>query len=98
MTVKPLPPHPNLAHLKSEAKDLRRRRASRDPQVAQRIREFHPRFQGVPDASIFDARFRLSDVRSVLAESGYCFHGDVGGHDGCDDAASSSPAAPELSS
>ena len=67
MTVEPLPPHPNLAHLKSQAKDLLRTHASRDQQAAQRIREFHPRFGGVPDASIFDAQFRLSDAQLTIA-------------------------------
>lgn len=67
MTVKPLPPNPNLAHLKSQARDLLRARASRDPQVAQRIREFHPRFQECTDATIFDARFRLSDAQLTIA-------------------------------
>src|ERR1051326_5655260 len=67
MPVKPLPPHPHLAHLKSQARDLLRAHASRDQQAAQRIREFHPRFQGVPDASIFDAQFRLSDAQLTIA-------------------------------
>lgn len=67
MPVKALPPNPDLTHLKSQAKDLLKARASRDPQVAQRIREFHPRFQGVADASIFDARFRLSDAQLTIA-------------------------------
>jgi hypothetical protein len=67
MTVKPLPPNPNLAHLKSQARDLLRACASRDPQVAQRIREFHPRFQECTDATIFDARFRLSDAQLTIA-------------------------------
>lgn len=67
MTVKPLPPNPNLDHLKSQARDLLRTRASRDPISAQRIREFHPRFQEFTDASIFDARFRLSDALLTIA-------------------------------
>lgn len=67
MTVKPLPPNPNLAHLKSQARDLLRARASCDPQAAQRIREFHPRFQECTDATIFDAPFRLSDAQLTIA-------------------------------
>ena len=67
MPVKPLPPHPNLAHLKAQAKDLLRERAARDPQAAQRIREFHPRFQRSPDAAIFAAQFRLSDAQLAIA-------------------------------
>lgn len=67
MPVKPLPPQPNLAHLKSQAKDLLKARASRDPQAAQRIREFHPRFQECTDATIFDSRFLLSDAQLAIA-------------------------------
>jgi hypothetical protein len=67
MPVKALPPNPNLDHLKSQAKDLLKARASRDPQAAQRIREFHPRFQGCMDASIFDVRMRLSDAQLTIA-------------------------------
>jgi len=67
MPVKPLPPHPNLDHLKSQARDLLKARASRDVQAAQRIREFHPRFQECTDAAIFDARFRLSDAQLTIA-------------------------------
>jgi hypothetical protein len=39
----------------------------RDPQVAQRIREFHPRFQTYTDAAIFDAAFHLSDAQLTIA-------------------------------
>ncbi len=67
MPVKPLPPHPHLAHLKSQAKDVLQSRAAYDPQVAQRIREFHPRFQGCTDTAIFDAPFRLSDAQLTIA-------------------------------
>ncbi len=67
MPVNPLPPNPNLDHLKAQAKDLLKARASRDRQAAQRIREFHPRFQGVTDATIFDARFLLSDALLTIA-------------------------------
>ncbi len=67
MPVKPLPPHPNLTHLKAQAKDLLKARTSRDLIAAQRIREFHPRFQECTDATIFDARFRLSDAQLTIA-------------------------------
>jgi len=42
MPVKPLPPDADLNHLKYQAKDLLKARTEHDPQVAQRIREFHP--------------------------------------------------------
>jgi hypothetical protein len=67
MPVKPLPPNPDLDHLKSQARDLLKARASRDVQAAQRIREFHPRFQECTDAAIFHARFRLSDAQFTIA-------------------------------
>jgi Ankyrin repeats (3 copies) len=67
MPVNPLPPHPNLAHLKSQARDLLKARTAHEPQAAQRIREFHPRFQECTDATIFDARFRLGDAQLTIA-------------------------------
>lgn len=72
MPVKPLPSRPNLDHLKHRAKDLLKAIAARDPQAAQRIREFHPRFSKTTDAEIFDARFSLSDAQlSIARESGF---------------------------
>jgi hypothetical protein len=67
MPVKPLPPNANLDHLKHQAKDLIKAHAARDPQAAQRIREFHPRFHGVTDAAISNAPFRLSDAQLTIA-------------------------------
>ncbi len=67
MPVKHLPLSPNLNHLKSQAKDLLKQHASRDLQVAQRIREFHPRFHKSTDGAIFDARLRLSDAQLAVA-------------------------------
>ena len=72
MPVRPLPPHPNLAYLKSQARDLLKARGHRDPSAAQRIREFHPRFREATDSSIFDAPFLLSDAQLTIArESGF---------------------------
>ncbi len=67
MPVTPLPPGADLNHLKHQAKDLLKHRARHDPQAAQRIREFHPRFRNLADASIFDARFSLSDAQLTIA-------------------------------
>lgn len=67
MPVTPLPPNPNLDHLKYQARDLLKAHASREPQAAQRIREFHPRFQECTDTTIFDVRFRLSDAQLTIA-------------------------------
>ena len=67
MPVKPLPPDADLNHLKYQAKDLFRARTERDPQAAQRIREFHPRFKRAADAAIFDAKFNLADAQLTVA-------------------------------
>jgi hypothetical protein len=72
MPVKRLPPNPNLDHLKHQAKDLLRARASRTADMAQRIREFHPRFHHSTDAEIHNAKFLLADAQLTIArESGY---------------------------
>jgi len=67
MPVRPLPPNADLNHLKYQAKDLFKARTGRDPQVAQRIREFHPRFKGAADVAIFDAEFSLADAQLTIA-------------------------------
>src|SRR5882672_9019828 len=72
MPVRPLPSKPNLEHLKCQAKDLLKGHGARNPGVAQRIREFHPRFIGASDDEIFAAHMRLSDAQLVIArESGF---------------------------
>jgi hypothetical protein len=67
MPVKPLPHNADLSHLKYQAKDLIQARAERDPQAAQRIREFHPRFREASDTTILDARFSLADAQLTIA-------------------------------
>jgi hypothetical protein len=67
MPVRPLPPNPNLDHLKYQAKDLRKERAAHTAGVAQRFREFHPRFRRATDAEIFDAHLSLSDAQLTIA-------------------------------
>lgn len=72
MPVRPLPEKPNLAHLKNQAKDLRRDHAAHDLAAAQRIREFHPRFADSSDAEIFAASLQLADAQLTIArESGF---------------------------
>jgi hypothetical protein len=72
MPVRPLPPNPSLDHLKHQAKDLLHDHAACTPEVAQRIREFHPRFSKAADAEIFNARLKLSDAQLAIArESGF---------------------------
>ena len=67
MPVRRLPPHPNLEHLKYQAKDLLKERKGRTAGVAQRIREFHPRYREATDAEILDTRFSLSDAQLAIA-------------------------------
>ena len=67
MPVIPLPSNPNLDHLKHQAKDLLKAHASRSPQMAQIIREFHPRFAKASDAQIFAAALKLSDAQLTIA-------------------------------
>jgi hypothetical protein len=72
MPVRRLPPNPNLDHLKYQAKDLLKEHAARDAGAAQRIREFHPRFNRATDGEIFGARLKLSDAQLTIArESGF---------------------------
>jgi hypothetical protein len=72
MPVKRLPSNPSLDHLRHQAKDLLRGHSARNPEVAQRIREFHPRLGRALDAEIFDAQLRLSDAQLTIArESGF---------------------------
>ena len=67
MPVQRLPENPNLDHLRSQAKDLLRNQAARNPQFAQRIREFHPRFTQASDTQIFDTPLSLSDAQLTIA-------------------------------
>lgn len=72
MPVRPLPPNPNLDHLKYQAKDLLKAHAAHDRGMAQLIREFHPRFAKSTDAEIFGAHLTLSDAQLTIArESGF---------------------------
>jgi hypothetical protein len=67
MPVRRLPSNPNLDHLKYQAKDLLKERSARTQGVAQRIREFHPRFRLATDTEIYDARLSLSDAQLTIA-------------------------------
>ena len=67
MPVRPLPPDPNLEHLKYQAKDLLKGHAAHNVSVAQRIREFHPQLNRASDAKIFTAQFRLSNAQLTIA-------------------------------
>ncbi len=67
MPVKPFPSKPDLNHLKYQAKDLLKGHAAHDRGVAQRIREFNPRFSGATDDEIFTAALKLSAAQFTIA-------------------------------
>ena len=67
MPVRRLPSNPNVAHLKHQAKDLLKAHAAHAPDIAQRIREFHPRFNRATDTEIFDSPLSLSDAQLTIA-------------------------------
>jgi hypothetical protein len=67
MPVRHLPSNPNLDHLKSQAKDLLKEHTAHTRGVAQRIREFHPRFGRATDVEIFNSQLRLSDAQLAIA-------------------------------
>jgi len=67
MPVRPLPSHPNLDHLKQQAKDLLKAHDAQTLASAQLIREFHPHFSAATDAQIFAAKIKLSDAQLTIA-------------------------------
>jgi hypothetical protein len=67
MPVKRFPSQPNLEHLKYQARDVLKGRAARDRGVAQRIREFHPRFRDSSDQAIFETQLKLTDAQLMIA-------------------------------
>jgi ankyrin repeat protein len=67
MPVRSLPSNPNLNHLKYQAKDLLKGHAAGNLEVAQRIREFHPKFKTALDAEIFSTAFSLGSAQLIIA-------------------------------
>jgi hypothetical protein len=67
MPVKRLPSNPNIDHLKYQAKDLLKGHFALDPRVAQRIREFQPRFRRATDSQIFEAPLSLGNAQLAIA-------------------------------
>jgi len=67
MPVRRLPSNASLAHLKYQANDLLNDHAACDLGVAQKIREFHPRFSRATDARIFATKLRQSDAQLTIA-------------------------------
>ena len=69
MPVRRLPAQPDLRHLKHQARDLLKSHALRLPEIAQKLREFHPRFRHVADPGIFAAALTLSDAQLTIARA-----------------------------
>jgi len=67
MPVRPLPENPSLEHLRYQAKDLLKGQREHDRAIAQRIREFHPRWTKASDAEIFVAHLTLADAQLAIA-------------------------------
>jgi len=67
MPTKPLPARPSLEHLKHQAKDLLRDHRGGHLDACQRLREFHPRFDGASDATIAAATMTLADAHLAIA-------------------------------
>jgi hypothetical protein len=67
MPVRPLPENPSLQHLRYQAKDLLKGHATRDAAIAQRLREFHPKWAGASDGEIFAARLTLAAAQLAIA-------------------------------
>lgn len=67
MPTRRLPAHPNLEHLKHQAKDLLSAQRSYEPQAFQRLREFHPRTRGRSDDEIAATPLALSDAQLAIA-------------------------------
>ena len=67
MPAKQFPSKPDLNHLKHQARDLLKGHAAQDRGVAQRIREFNPRFRWATDSEIFAAAMKLSDAQFTIA-------------------------------
>jgi hypothetical protein len=67
MPTRGLPSKPNIEHLKHQAKDLLKAHRAGRLDARQRIREFHPRFNGASDAAITAATLSLADAYLATA-------------------------------
>ena len=67
MPTRRLPAHPDINHLRYQARDLLKGHAAGNRGVAQRIREFSPRLRGATDEDIFSATLKLSEAQLIIA-------------------------------
>lgn len=68
-----LPAHPNITHLKNQAKELKRLVLGSDAEAIERVRSFHPSLSN-RSASLDPASFTLRDAQVTLARE-YGFDG-----------------------
>lgn len=72
MPTKRLPASADINHLKHQAKDLLADFRAGQMAALQRVREFHPKMTGLPDAELKRQTFALSDAfLSIAREYGY---------------------------
>lgn len=67
MPPRDLPSRPSLEYYKKQAKDLAKARNVASPEAFGRIRDYHPRWRGLPDSEIQRAQFKLSDAQWIIA-------------------------------
>ena len=67
MPVRRLAAHPSLEHLKYQATDILHQHAACRLDVAQKLREFHPKLGHLTDVAIFNTSLKLSDAQLTLA-------------------------------
>ncbi|HZF31493.1 MAG TPA: hypothetical protein VE907_20420 [Gammaproteobacteria bacterium] len=67
MPTRPLPPRPDLDHLKHQAKDLRDGHAAANAAAIRQLEEFHPRLGGKTDAAIATATLTQADALLTIA-------------------------------
>ena len=62
-----LPPKPDLAKLKKQAKTLLHHHRQSHAETFERIRQSHPQLSGADDADIASADFGLQDAQLLVA-------------------------------
>jgi hypothetical protein len=64
---KQLPIKPSLTQLKKQAKNLFKAYRQGKPDAISRLRQFHPRFQNIPDSDIKNLELQLTGAQLVIA-------------------------------
>ena len=72
--AKRLPPHPNLKHLKNQAKALLKAYRAKDGDAVERIQQNLPRLSTISKSEVFEADVSLQETQHVIARE-YGFSG-----------------------